>query len=335
MDILDQSRLEREGAQAAARGASWRANPFLLRDNMPHATGESLADWSGRHDAWQRGFEGYFQLGPDFARRRKEPLSAAVLKALVARRLHWLSAGQRTHAAANPRTAPRIPLPSEHERDHAGRNWNMELLGSGAEQDLQVQADYRAVVERLRCQYDIAQSADAVSAWPHMVALQAAGSQPEGAATAGGRLTGQTGAACAGAGPGPDNQAAVETAEPGAPCAPTEPSPQRLRELGIRRIGWRYEYRGYRYEHLADALAYASLPRNADDLRESVQAPLAPDEPPATPCAQDLAVMAAWDITFEAGVYRFGPYRYDRLADAVAYAALLAQRSAQDSGSRR
>lgn len=333
MDIFDQSRVEREGARAAAHGASWRANPFLLRDNMPHATGESLADWSGRHDAWQRGFEGYFQLGPDFARRRKEPLSAAVLKALVARRLHWLSADQRTPAAAHPGTVPRIPVPTEHERDHAGRNWNMELLGSGAGHDVQVEADYRAVVERLRRQYDIAQPADAVSGWSHMVALQAADPGPQGSATAGGRLSGQPAAACAG--PGPDGRAGVDAAAPGAPSAPTEADPQRLRELGIRRIGWRYEYRGYRYDRLADALAYATLPGRADDLRESVQAPLAADEPPQTPCAQDLAVMAAWDITFESGVYRFGAYRYDRLADAVAYAELLAQRSAQDGGSMR
>lgn len=329
MDIFDHSRVEREGARAAARGASWRANPFLLRDNMPHATGESLADWSGLHDAWQRGFEGYFQLGPDFARRRKEPLSAAVLKALVARRLHWLSAGPRAHAAANPGSVPRIPVPTEHERDPAGRNWDMAPLGSGAGQDVQVQVDYRAVVERLRRQYDIAQPAAGACGWPAMAALQAAGAAPAGSATEGCRLTQQTAAACA----YPDGQAAVDAAEPGAPPATTEPDPQRLRELGIRRIGWRYEYRGYRYDHLADALAYAKLPRNADDLRESVQAPLAADEPPQTPCAQDLALMAAWDITFESGVYRFGAYRYDRLADAVAYAALLAQRRAQDSGS--
>ena len=173
----------------------------------------------------------------------------------------------------------------------------------------------RAAVERLRRQYD--------NAW------SAAGAAPAGSATEGCGLTPQT----AVAGPSPDGQAAVDAAEPGAPSASTEPDPQRLRELGIRRIGWRYEYRGYRYDHLADALAYAKLPRNADALRESVQAPLAADEPPQMPCAQDLALMAAWDITFESGVYRFGAYRYDRLADAVAYAALLAQRRAQDSGS--
>lgn len=51
MDVFGQSALERDGAQAASSGASWRSNPFLLRESMPQATGESLADWSGRHDA--------------------------------------------------------------------------------------------------------------------------------------------------------------------------------------------------------------------------------------------------------------------------------------------
>ncbi|NML17359.1 CrpP-related protein [Azohydromonas caseinilytica] len=51
MDILRESALEREGAQAAARGQHWRSNPFLLKDNMPQASGESLGAWSRWHDA--------------------------------------------------------------------------------------------------------------------------------------------------------------------------------------------------------------------------------------------------------------------------------------------
>ncbi|NML16479.1 CrpP-related protein [Azohydromonas caseinilytica] len=69
MEPFGESALEREGARAAAHGADWRANPFLQRNNMPQASGESLADWSRRHDAWQRGFEGYFQHAADPARR--------------------------------------------------------------------------------------------------------------------------------------------------------------------------------------------------------------------------------------------------------------------------
>jgi hypothetical protein len=55
----EQARIESDGARAAAAGRDWRANPYLRRENMPAATGESLHDWSDRHDAWQRGFESW------------------------------------------------------------------------------------------------------------------------------------------------------------------------------------------------------------------------------------------------------------------------------------
>jgi hypothetical protein len=58
MDIFSESALEREGALAAAHGQSWQSNPFLHKHNMPQESGELLGDWSCRHDAWQRGFEG-------------------------------------------------------------------------------------------------------------------------------------------------------------------------------------------------------------------------------------------------------------------------------------
>lgn len=37
--------------------------------------------------------------------------------------------------------------------------------------------------------------------------------------------------------------------------------------------------------------------------------------------------MASLAITFEEGIYRLGPYRYDRLADAVNYARVRAAAS--------
>lgn len=337
MDMVDESALEREGAQAATRGASWHSNPFLLRPNMPQATGESLADWSARHDAWQRGFEGHFQLGPDVARRRKDPMTAALLMTLVQRRLHWLPSA-RAHTAAHPQTVLRLPVPTAHERDHAGRNWDMEHLEGGSRHDVQLEVEFRSVVERLRDQYDIAPSADAISGELHMVALQAVGPEPDAAAsgtgmptTAGAGLTERRAPAspCSRL----DSQVAPDATGQVTPSARME-SPQRsMRELGIRRIGWRYEYCGYCYDRVADAMAYARLPRNVDDVHGAVAAPLAPDELPRTPCANDLALMAARGITFDAGVYRLESYRYDRLADAVAYAVLLAQRSARASDS--
>ncbi|HET9646024.1 MAG TPA: CrpP-related protein [Burkholderiaceae bacterium] len=59
MDIYEESRLEREGALAAAAGLSWQANPYLKRESMPAATGEPFAEWARKHDAWLRGYEGH------------------------------------------------------------------------------------------------------------------------------------------------------------------------------------------------------------------------------------------------------------------------------------
>lgn len=56
-DVVDESTLEREGAYAASRGRTWQSNPYLRREQMPVATGESLGTWARKHDAWQRGFE--------------------------------------------------------------------------------------------------------------------------------------------------------------------------------------------------------------------------------------------------------------------------------------
>jgi hypothetical protein len=49
--------IETEGAQAAAAGKGWRANPFLQLRRMPGATGEPVAEWALKHDTWQRGHE--------------------------------------------------------------------------------------------------------------------------------------------------------------------------------------------------------------------------------------------------------------------------------------
>lgn len=55
--VSTESALEREGAHAASRGRGWQSNPYLRREQMPCATGETLTVWAGKHDAWQRGFE--------------------------------------------------------------------------------------------------------------------------------------------------------------------------------------------------------------------------------------------------------------------------------------
>jgi len=56
-DVVNEAALEREGAYAASRGRNWQSNPYLRREQMPAATGESLGTWVRKHDAWQRGFE--------------------------------------------------------------------------------------------------------------------------------------------------------------------------------------------------------------------------------------------------------------------------------------
>jgi hypothetical protein len=57
---LDEPDLERDGERAARAARPWHSNPYLDRENMPGATGETLREWSRKHDAWQRGFEGYY-----------------------------------------------------------------------------------------------------------------------------------------------------------------------------------------------------------------------------------------------------------------------------------
>ena len=76
----------------------------------------------------------------------------------------------------------------------------------------------------------------------------------------------------------------------------------------------------YRYDRLADADRYADLLRARPGGMEELDAP----QPPRAirePGALERETMRGLAITFEAGTYRLGPYRYDRLADAVAYAS--------------
>jgi hypothetical protein len=83
--------------------------------------------------------------------------------------------------------------------------------------------------------------------------------------------------------------------------------------------GRRYGYRGYRYDHLAEAVNYAELDRSrafadpgADDA--------APLERVPRPNAAEREHMRTLGITYADGVFSWRGYRYDRLADAIAYA---------------
>jgi len=86
-----------------------------------------------------------------------------------------------------------------------------------------------------------------------------------------------------------------------------------------------YRYNGYRYDRLGDAVAYAELMQSRQSTRVDPD-PFTPDDALPPPSASDREVMAAWLISFEAGVYAYREFHYDHLADAVNYAELDAAR---------
>lgn len=104
-----------------------------------------------------------------------------------------------------------------------------------------------------------------------------------------------------------------------------------MAEFGIVYTGRHYEYEVYRYDRLADAVAYATLQRargrRADPAASMPTRRFVPD-----PDATQRAVMAALAITYCDGTYRLGEYRYDRLDDAVDYARLQGQRAGASPG---
>jgi hypothetical protein len=333
MDIFGESALEREGALAAAHGQSWQSNPFLHKHNMPQAAGESLGDWSRRHDAWQRGFEGYFQLDPGFAHRRKDRRSAEMLKTLVEHRLQGIPAMQSI-TANHPRFTLRLPLPlaTRHDRKQRGRDWELEDIERSTMGPLQIDMEPRSIVKRLRRQLDILLSAmrAGVSSSKNSYPSDSGDREPRIFVTS----------EPVGKEPLPTEARAAPMPLP--PCSTAQESStatdmavqtaspldeQRLKtELGIRRMGWRYEYRGYRYDRLADAAAYARVDRERQHDQAALEASPQADKAPPMPSLDDLALMAAWEIRFDAGFYSFQQYRYEHLCDAVAYARVLASR---------
>jgi len=134
--------------------------------------------------------------------------------------------------------------------------------------------------------------------------------------------------------------AARHPAAPRVPIIPaTKPpgsSPSAPRDEVAKLItfnGRQYSYRGYRYDRLAEATDYARLDRSrafadpgADDA--------APLEPTAAPNEAELDLMRTLGIRFADGVFHWREYRYDRLADAMAYASREQAREAGE-GSRK
>jgi hypothetical protein len=114
-------------------------------------------------------------------------------------------------------------------------------------------------------------------------------------------------------------ESAVEAfaALPPAPLDPEHP----LAKLGIRHDGLRYVYNGYRYDQLADAVAYATLVRAR--AQPDPGGPFAQQGSFVAPTDAQRALMASLAIEFDGRAYRFQGYRYDALSDAVDYAKLV------------
>ena len=115
------------------------------------------------------------------------------------------------------------------------------------------------------------------------------------------------------------------------PLPPTDDK-ERMVELEIGRDGLDYVYQAYRYEKLADAIAYAQLVRS----RGLEAADVAPSHrrcsPFVPPSATEQALMASLRIQFDGRQFRFGGFCYDRLPDAVNYARRVAAASSDGKG---
>lgn len=89
-------------------------------------------------------------------------------------------------------------------------------------------------------------------------------------------------------------------------------------DLGIWFDGRSYHYQQYRYDRLADAIAYARI----DQRRPGHHAAPLPSswEQWTAPTREEAESMAPWGIVYEHGSYRYREFRYDSLAQALAYA---------------
>lgn len=85
----------------------------------------------------------------------KQALGADLIATLVKRRLHWLPA-VRAARARDSLCLPRPGLPRRHERDAAGRNWDLSGFACGTIDETACPEDFRTVVDRLRDEFDIA-----------------------------------------------------------------------------------------------------------------------------------------------------------------------------------
>jgi hypothetical protein len=112
------------------------------------------------------------------------------------------------------------------------------------------------------------------------------------------------------------SEASVAAAEPARDDAERA---RLMAEFGIAYNGRHYEYDRYRYDRLDDAVAYATL-RRANPVDDQPLGPMPAPEIVEVPDDAQRRVMSTLAISYREGVYRVGPFRYDRLADALRYA---------------
>lgn len=119
-----------------------------------------------------------------------------------------------------------------------------------------------------------------------------------------------------------DSFASQPARNAGSPANAAAERERLMAEFSIAFNGRRYEFDRYRYDRLADAVAYARLQRSRPGGEGEV-GPRALSDQVELPNELQRELMAELGITIENGVYRLGLFRYDRLADAARYARHL------------
>jgi hypothetical protein len=92
-----------------------------------------------------------------------------------------------------------------------------------------------------------------------------------------------------------------------------------MAEFSITFFAHQYRYARYRYDNFADALSYARQQACAPSDSDAADPPT-PARIVEAPDELQRRRMTPLGITYRDGVYCLGPYRYDRLADAMRYA---------------
>lgn len=95
--------------------------------------------------------------------------------------------------------------------------------------------------------------------------------------------------------------------------------------------GLRFHYQLYRYDRLADAIAYARIDQRRPDFQPMPMPLPLTWEQWTEPTAEDTKIMAIAGISYEHGSYRYREFRYDHLEHALAYAQISAQTSIEQA----